>query len=874
MTDKQCKDGKKMKTNGKPTYISLFSSAGIGCYGFKLENFDCVATNELIARRLDIQRYNNKCKYESGYICGDITDESTKFALYSQIDLWRKKENVSRIDVVIATPPCQGMSVANHKKSSTEIVRNSLVIESIKIIKQINPRFFIFENVPAFMKTICTDIDGTNKSIADAIERNLGANYSYVSRIINFKNYGACSSRQRTMVIGVSRDYSDEISPFELYPDLVKEKTLRQVIGKLKPLREFGEIDENDIYHSFRVYPEHMRSWIADIKEGQSAFDNVDVCKRPHQVKDGEIVINQQKNGDKYKRQYWDKVGPCIHTRNDQLASQNTVHPCDDRVFSIRELMMMMTVPFSFKWVDDELDTLNQLPTDKKRAFLKKEEIKIRQSLGEAVPTVIFQSIAKKIAATLHHPSMNTSEINKVVKEYGLSNVEKLKDFITENTLSLSATTLGKIAELANTSRTDNAAFFTSKTLITEMMKSLPDTDQETVRILEPSVGVGNFIPLIIKKFEGKRLILDVVDIDEHSLEIAKLIQSNYAIPDNCTINYIADDFLLNDFEERYDYVIGNPPFYKMSSNNTLLNVYRRQSINRDTTNICSFFLDKALKISNYVALVFPKFLLNTPEFEKTRDYLSEKAVECIIDFGEKGFPGVLVETLAIFINNQHRPSNTRVASITHGIYLNQPQRYIFDRKLPYWIIYRNSEFDKVCKQLDFDVFRVFRDRQITNRLLSDSGEIRVLKSRNISDDGKTILDIDGYDSYISYVSARSLSVFEYLQKDNVYLTPNMTYKPRMIKKPTNTLVNGSLAILIPKNGIVPTEEQMEYFSTPEYRSFYQVARNYQTRSLNVDACSVFFYGLLRKEEKAAPITEKWQSKKVSNSLCVFNGKD
>ena len=135
-----------MKATNKPTYISLFSSAGIGCYGFKLEGFDCVATNELITRRLDIQRYNNKCKYESGYICGDITENTTKSALYAQIELWRKKENVSRVDVVIATPPCQGMSVANHKKSSTEIVRNSLVIESIKIIKQINPRFFIYEN--------------------------------------------------------------------------------------------------------------------------------------------------------------------------------------------------------------------------------------------------------------------------------------------------------------------------------------------------------------------------------------------------------------------------------------------------------------------------------------------------------------------------------------------------------------------------------------------------------------------------------------------------------------------------------------------------------------------------------------------------------
>ena len=293
-----------MKTNNKPTYISLFSSAGIGCYGFKLEGFDCVATNELITRRLDIQRYNNKCKYESGYICGDITEDATKSALYAQIDLWRKKENVSRIDVVIATPPCQGMSVANHKKSSTEIVRNSLVIESIKIIKQINPRFFIFENVPAFMKTICTDIDGTNKTIAEAIENNLGAEYSYISRIINFKNHGACSSRQRTVVIGVSKDYADEVSPLELYPDLVEEKTLRQVIGELKPLTEFGEIDEKDIFHSFRVYPEHMRAWISDIKEGESAFDNADDSKKPHQVKDGKIVINQQKNGDKYKRQY------------------------------------------------------------------------------------------------------------------------------------------------------------------------------------------------------------------------------------------------------------------------------------------------------------------------------------------------------------------------------------------------------------------------------------------------------------------------------------------------------------------------------------------------------------------------------------------
>ena len=34
------------------TYISLFSCAGVGCYGFKKAGFECIATNEIIERRL------------------------------------------------------------------------------------------------------------------------------------------------------------------------------------------------------------------------------------------------------------------------------------------------------------------------------------------------------------------------------------------------------------------------------------------------------------------------------------------------------------------------------------------------------------------------------------------------------------------------------------------------------------------------------------------------------------------------------------------------------------------------------------------------------------------------------------------------------
>ena len=180
-----------------------------------------------------------------------------------------------------------------------------------------------------------------------------------------------------------------------------------------------------------------------------------------------------------------------------------------------------------------------------------------------------------------------------------------------------------------------------------------------------------------------------------------------------------------------------------------------------------------------------------------------------------------------------------------------QKQRYITDRAYPYWIIYRDAFFDRISKRLEFDKFTVFRDRQITNSNTTQergSDCLRVIKSRNISDDGKQLIDIPGYDSYIKKSTAQSLHAYRYVGNEQVYLTPNMTYKPRVMRNITGTVVNGSVAILIPKEQMELTQEQMSYFSSDEYRQFYQIARNYQTRSLNVDAASVFFYGILKQD--------------------------
>jgi len=826
----------------KLTYISLFSSAGVGCYGFKINGFDCIITSELIERRLNVQKCNKKCKYESGYILGDITEENIKNKAFNEISQFKAKENIKEVDVVIATPPCQGMSVANHKKTDTEIKRNSLVVEAIEMVKRINPRFFIFENVQAFMKTNCYD-HGVKKKIEQAINENLSQDYEYVHQILNFKNYGANSSRTRALVIGVRKDLVNIITPIELFPDLEEEKSLRQLIYNLPRLKEMGEIHEDDIYHQFKSYSASMRNWINDLCEGESAFDNKELARKPHKLVNGEIVVNVNKNGDKYKRQTWDKVAPCIHTRNDILASQNTVHPEDDRVFSIRELMILMNIPKEFKWVMEDEHELNKLPLEDKKKFLRKNEINIRQSIGEAVPTIILDNVASKIKRVLTENNPDDRTLKKLINNYHLEDIDKLHDYIDLNPENLSFNSLSRLAELSNSLQTETAAYYTDKNTLLTIFNNLPDIPKNKVHILEPSVGTGNFIPFIIKKYEKcEQLTIDVCDINENSIKILKLLLSKMKIPKNVRINFICNDFLKHNFNCRYDLIIGNPPFLKLKDSQ-LLKEYRNIVGDNVAKNTSALFLNKSLLMSDNIAMILPKYFLHNEDFKICREKSNNYAIKTIIDFGEKGFKGVLIETICLIISTVDKRGKTTCISITHNLKNILKQSILSDERFPNWMLYRNDFFDNVCKRMKFGIFRCFRDRQITKNMLKKSAKIWVIKSRNVQTDGSGIEHIAGYDSFIDEKNIDDLNVSKYLDRDDVYLCPNMTYYPRVVRKPKGTLVNGSVAILELNDDEKVTDEDLKYFSTDEFWKFYAIARNLSTRSLNIDNTSIYYFG-------------------------------
>ena len=440
---------------------------------------------------------------------------------------------------------------------------------------------------------------------------------------------------------------------------------------------------------------------------------------------------------------------------------------------------------------------------------------------------------------------LNHSEIISIIEKENLYKAANLKNFVKREKERLELGFLSRIIELANNNRETHSAYYTNDFIIKDIIDLLPEfSDKDEIRIIEPSVGAGNFLPYLFAKYRNKKVKLTLIDIDKDIIDILSLLYEDKA-PSNFEINFLCADFMSLDLNN-VDLIVGNPPFTRVSKKE----IEKYNLTNQDLRNLAGCFLEKSIKIAHTVSLIMPKNLLNTPEYSGLRDFILSKNVHSILDFGEKGFKGVLIETINIILSNSEQKKCIFIESKVKNQILNQDKNYIFDKNLPYWVIYRNAHFDSILNKMDLGVFDVFRDRQITKSILisqKNQSSIRVLRSQNISDDGCEVIDKDNYDCFIDKDVLQKLAVNKFIDNDFVYLTPNMTYNCRVMKKEKGYIVNGSVAILIPKYHFQLTEKQLLFFSSNEFREFYAVARNYQTRSLNIDACSCYWFGIYKE---------------------------
>ena len=179
----------KQKSPNAPTVVSLFAGCGGSSLGYSMAGY-----RELLAVEWDDHAVETfKANFPDVPVFhGDIAKLSVQEAL--RITCLKPGE----LDVLDGSPPCQGFSTAGKRKMDDG--RNQLFREYIRLLRGLQPKVLIMENVSGMVK-------GKMKLIFVEILKELKASGYHVSaRLMNAMYYGVPQSRQRMIFVGVRED--------------------------------------------------------------------------------------------------------------------------------------------------------------------------------------------------------------------------------------------------------------------------------------------------------------------------------------------------------------------------------------------------------------------------------------------------------------------------------------------------------------------------------------------------------------------------------------------------------------------------------------------------------------------------------------------
>jgi len=306
-------------------WLSLFANVWIAETYLKEIWIDIVVANELL---IDRCRFYNYLYPEAKMIQGDILNKDT----YNEV---LENSLHEKVDFLIATPPCQGMSIA--WKMQEDDPRNSLIIKAVDMILDTNVTSFLIENVPQALKTYII-YHWEKISIPEFIKIRLGEKYKITFNIANAADYWTPQTRKRSIILWHKTQERK-------LPKTQPEITVREAIWHLPSLESWEY--SNIPYHYGSKHNDRHILWMSHTPTGKTALDN----EKYYPEKNWRKIKWYNTT---YKRIDRDKPAPTITMANWSISSQNNVHPghklpnwtySDARVLSLKEIFILTWLP-------------------------------------------------------------------------------------------------------------------------------------------------------------------------------------------------------------------------------------------------------------------------------------------------------------------------------------------------------------------------------------------------------------------------------------------------------------------------------------------------------------------------------------------------
>ena len=379
----------------KVKILSLFSSGGVAESYFEDMGIEISLANEIDKERA---KFYSHLYPKTQMVIGNITNPLLRKNLITTA-----KKN--KINCILATPPCQGMSIAGSLDPLD--TRNKLITYAIDIIKKLKPKYIMLENVPM---QLVTKIKYKNKIvyIPEYIKLELEGLYNFnTENIIKAMDYGIPQMRKRNIFLLIRKDLGFVWNFPKLDKRIISLKEALKNIPSLDPLLREGYEETLKMFPDFEEKrkkglkiskyhypPKHAKRhviWMQKTPSGKTAFDNKEFYP---QKPNGERIRGHQNH---YRRHSWNKPSRSLTQNNGVISSLACVHPghciidgverkriySDARCFSIYELLIISSLPLNWnipEWANENF---------------------IRRIVGEGIPPLLVKYIFEELLLNL-----------------------------------------------------------------------------------------------------------------------------------------------------------------------------------------------------------------------------------------------------------------------------------------------------------------------------------------------------------------------------------------------------------------------------------------------------------------------------------------